>query len=144
MSLQKLDEIINMNRNEFIQNWIDKYYVEGADDETGNLDYLRAEGEKEHDISFLYGYSMNDLPLEEDTVKETDDKINEPIKEKENRNEYMKSYYEKNKIEIINKSCVKEKCEYCNRMVGHQNMFRHQKTKFCNSRRIHKQNMLIN
>ena len=38
------------NKDMFIENWINKYYEEGSDDELGNIDYLTAEAERE----FMY------------------------------------------------------------------------------------------
>jgi hypothetical protein len=39
-----------MNRDVFMNAWVNRYYVEDADDKTGNIDYLKAEGEKEYYI----------------------------------------------------------------------------------------------
>lgn len=76
---------------------------------------------------------MSEEILSEYTVKEEDEIIEKP--QKQNRAEYMKAYYAKNKTEIINKICSKEICEYCHRTVGHQNMIKHLKSKYCKTRR---------
>ena len=81
---------------------------------------------------------MSEEIFSEYTVKEEDIKP----KEKVNRNEYMKAYYAKNKLEIIKKICVKEICEYCNRSVAHQQLLKHQSSQYCKTRRIHKIEML--
>jgi len=66
---------------------------------------------------------------------------NEPIKnepeivEKKPHKEYMKEYYAKNKDVLIKKMMAKEMCPHCSRMVAHQQLFKHQKTKYCKSRR---------
>ena len=75
----------------------------------------------------------DDESIEEYTVKEEDIEI--VVKHKQNRAEYMKEYYAKNKTEIIKKICSKEVCQYCNRTVGHQNLIKHQKSKYCKTRR---------
>jgi uncharacterized protein (DUF1919 family) len=48
--------------------------------------------------------------------------------------EYQKEYYAQKKDVIKGKLMEKEKCPYCNRVVAHQNMFKHQKSKYCKSR----------
>lgn len=37
------------NKEKFINKWIEKYYHEDADDEYGNLDYVRAEAQREYE-----------------------------------------------------------------------------------------------
>lgn len=83
----------------------------------------------------------DDESLGEYTVKKDD--IKQP-KAKVNRNEYMKEYYAKNKVTIIGKICKKEQCEYCNRMVAHQQIMKHQKSQYCKTRRLHKLEMMNN
>lgn len=53
----------------------------------------------------------------------------------EQRKEYNKVYYEKNKDVIKSKVLKKVTCPLCNRQVNHQNLQRHQQTKLCLSRR---------
>jgi hypothetical protein len=53
---------------------------------------------------------------------------------KQNRNQYMKDYYKKNKDAILEKVMVKEQCPHCDRMIAHQQMAKHKKTKYCKSR----------
>lgn len=148
------------NRDVFMNAWVNRYYVKDAHDERGNIDYLKAEGEKEYYIQntgYESEYDFDDdeslgedtvkeedvkVPLREDTVKEED--IKKPPKEKVNRNEYMKEYYAKNKVSIIGKICKKEECEYCKRSVSHQQMMKHQKSQYCKTRRLHKLEMMNN
>ena len=54
--------------------------------------------------------------------------------EKEARKEYNKIYYATKKEEISKKLYAKEECQYCKRVVGHQQMPKHIKSKFCQSR----------
>ena len=75
---------------------------------------------------------MSNEIISEYTVKSDDDEIVQP---KPNRSEYMKAYYVKNKVEIIKKITAKEQCIYCQRMVGHQNLIKHQLSKYCKTRR---------
>jgi hypothetical protein len=55
---------------------------------------------------------------------------------KQNRNQYMKDYYKKNKEAILEKVMVKQECPYCSRVISYQQMMKHQKTKYCKSRLI--------
>ena len=47
------------------------------------------------------------------------------------KKEYNKKYYELNKQQIAEKLYTKEKCENCGRVVSHQNMQKHIKSKLC-------------
>jgi hypothetical protein len=53
----------------------------------------------------------------------------------EERRQYNKEYYAKNKKEILTKLFTKEECELCGRMVSHQNIFKHRTSSYCLSRR---------
>lgn len=44
---------------------------------------------------------------------------------------YNKSYYEKNRESILKKAQEKEACPTCGRMVSHENLRTHQKSKHC-------------
>jgi len=55
---------------------------------------------------------------------------------------YNKSYYEKNKDKIKAQIYKKETCNLCKRMVSHQNMPKHKKSKLCLNNRITDPNML--
>ena len=54
--------------------------------------------------------------------------------EKEARKEYNKNYYATKKAEISKKLYTKEECQFCKRIVGHQQMSKHIKSKFCQKR----------
>ena len=56
------------------------------------------------------------------------------LSEKEGRKEYNKNYYATKKEEISKKLYTKEECQFCKRIVGHQQMPKHIKSKFCQSR----------
>ncbi len=43
----------------FVNNWINKYYVEDCDDERGDKEFLRAEAEKEYYYSGGYEDNIN-------------------------------------------------------------------------------------
>ena len=58
-----------------------------------------------------------------------------PFKSKELEKEYNKKYYHENKAKIIEQMCKKEACPLCGRSVGHQNLIKHQQTKYCLTRR---------
>ncbi len=58
-----------------------------------------------------------------------------PYPDKAKQAEYQKEYYAKKKDIIKGKLMEKETCQYCGRCVCHQNMFKHQKSKYCLSRR---------
>ena len=49
--------------------------------------------------------------------------------------EYGKEYYKKNSKAILTKMLAKEECEHCHRIVAHQQMYKHQETKFCKKRK---------
>jgi hypothetical protein len=49
----------------------------------------------------------------------------------EQRKEYNKIYYEKNKDKIISKILTKVTCPHCNRKVNHQNLYKHSLTSIC-------------
>lgn len=51
--------------------------------------------------------------------------------DKEQRKEYYKSYYEKNKDRIINKALEKVECEFCHRVVSKGNILKHYETAIC-------------
>ena len=53
----------------------------------------------------------------------------------EERRQYNKEYYAKNKKEILTKLFTKEECELCGRMVSHQNIFKHRTSSYCLARR---------
>jgi hypothetical protein len=48
---------------------------------------------------------------------------------------YQKEYYQKNRKTILAKLSAIETCEFCNRKVNHQNIYKHQSTKLCLSHR---------
>ncbi len=52
----------------------------------------------------------------------------------EERRNYNKNYYEKNKKTICSKLFTKEACPICKRVVSHQNLRSHQKSSYCKSR----------
>ena len=52
-----------------------------------------------------------------------------------NRNEYYRNYYNSNKDKILSQLLQKVICPYCSRTINHQNLFKHQSTKLCKSRR---------
>ena len=80
----------------------------------------------------------DDESIEEYTVKTNDDEIKQVQTDSK---EYMKAYYMKNIIGIKQQRYSKEKCEYCNREVTHQQMMKHFKSKYCETRRkLKKQN----
>jgi hypothetical protein len=76
---------------------------------------------------------MTEEIISEYTVKETDEEI-KPI-EKKTTKEYNKEYYDKNKEVLLRKALTKEKCPHCDRTIAHQELFKHQKTKYCQKRR---------
>jgi hypothetical protein len=47
---------------------------------------------------------------------------------------YRKAYYQKNKAKIMAQVLAKEQCPICSRMINHQQMKRHQKSKSCCSK----------
>ncbi len=47
------------------------------------------------------------------------------------RKEYNKTYYLKNKTVIIGKGCTKVKCEFCDRLVIKNNLLKHQTLPIC-------------
>ena len=49
---------------------------------------------------------------------------------------YNKAYYQKNKDKIKAQISKKEACNLCNRMVSHQNIGKHKKSKICANNRI--------
>ena len=49
----------------------------------------------------------------------------------EERKIYNKTYYEKNKVKIIEKATSKVKCEFCQRSVIHNNILKHYKSEIC-------------
>ena len=53
----------------------------------------------------------------------------------EKRDEYNKKYYAENKAILAEKKATKETCQFCNRIVSHQNMMTHMNTKLCMKRR---------
>ena len=68
---------------------------------------------------------------------------NEDVKpQKIDRKQYSKDYYEKNKTVLLKKMLDKEKCKFCERMVCHQQLQKHQKSKYCKTRRLQKIEML--
>lgn len=76
-----------------------------------------------------------------ETIETTNETVEQQPKKEYHGNskEYMKEYYSKNK-ERISKMCAKkEVCEFCKRLVTHQNMPAHQRTKYCQNRRNDKQ-----
>jgi hypothetical protein len=63
------------------------------------------------------------------------------------RQQYNKDYYSKNKSTICAKLAEKEACSICGRMVNHQNIPRHLKTKKCMAKaeqQIDKENSIEN
>ena len=52
------------------------------------------------------------------------------------RRNYNKIYYEKNKDIIKGKLFTKVECPLCKRVVSHQNIRDHQKSSYCKSRTI--------
>ena len=50
------------------------------------------------------------------------------------RKDYNKSYYLKNKKEILQKACKKIQCEFCQRFVISNNFHNHQTTDICKRR----------
>ena len=52
-------------------------------------------------------------------------------KNKMDKKEYNRRYYEKNKATIASKLYAKVTCEKCGRCVSHQNLTKHQKTSKC-------------
>ena len=50
---------------------------------------------------------------------------------KQDRKEYLKEYYQKNKQRINTKACEKLQCEYCLRIVCRGAMETHVKSKLC-------------
>jgi len=56
-------------------------------------------------------------------------------------NEYYKTYYPLKKAEILEKAGRKENCEFCNRLVSHQNLTKHFKSSYCVVRRNIKNNI---
>lgn len=63
----------------------------------------------------------------------------DPAKQKE----YNDKYHRENKDKIKEKVCLKEACEHCGRIVQHQQMQKHQMTKFCEKRRKLKNKILL-
>ncbi len=55
--------------------------------------------------------------------------------DKEKQKEYNKQYHEKNKQKIEEQLGKKVECQFCKRSVRYQNLFKHQKTKYCADRR---------
>jgi len=51
--------------------------------------------------------------------------------DREQRKEYYKAYYEKNRDRIINKALEKVECEFCHRTVTKGNIFKHYETAIC-------------
>jgi len=56
-------------------------------------------------------------------------------KEPDNVKEYNKSYYERNKKKIIESMMIKEHCPMCNKLVSHQQINKHMKSKLCMRKR---------
>lgn len=50
---------------------------------------------------------------------------------KEAQKIYNKTYYEKNKKELLQKQLTKIECPLCNRMVAHMNLATHQQKRNC-------------
>lgn len=75
----------------------------------------------------------DDESIDEYTIKSDDFKV------KTDSKEYMKAYYLNHKAEIKQQRYCKEKCEYCNREITHQQMMKHYKSKYCQTRRKLKQ-----
>ena len=69
---------------------------------------------------------MTEETLTEYTVKSDDEEIKQM---KPDQKEYMKAYYINHKPDIKQQRYTKEKCEYCNREVTHQQMIKHYKSK---------------
>ena len=57
------------------------------------------------------------------------------LKDSENRKQYNKQYYEKNREALLQKGSKDEKCELCGRIVRYQNIQKHMKSNICISRR---------
>lgn len=53
----------------------------------------------------------------------------------EQRKEYNKKYYAEKKVIILGGMLKQEQCEFCNRYVAHQNMFKHQLSGICKRKR---------
>jgi hypothetical protein len=49
----------------------------------------------------------------------------------EERKEYNKTYYENNKVKIIQKGCEKMKCPFCERIIIKNNLLKHSKLEIC-------------
>ena len=49
----------------------------------------------------------------------------------EQRKQYNKDYYTKNKDKILKTALTKQKCDFCDRMVIKNNMLIHQKLNIC-------------
>lgn len=51
------------NKEKFINNWIEKYYHKDADDEYGNLDYVKAEAQREYEPIELDEWAGEEMEL---------------------------------------------------------------------------------
>ncbi len=56
-------------------------------------------------------------------------------KDCEKQKQYNKEYHEKNKQKLEEQLGRKVECQFCKRTVRYQNLFKHQKTKYCTDRR---------
>ena len=59
--LKKISQMFKSNREIFIENWINKYYDEEANDECGNIDYLTAEAEREFYYTIQYDVDASEM-----------------------------------------------------------------------------------
>ena len=67
-------------------------------------------------------------PPDSDNIVQSNKKVD--------RKEYYKQYYKDHKETILQKAAKKETCEFCNRSVEHQNIFKHMKSQYCKNRRV--------
>ena len=58
-------------------------------------------------------------------------KVTKQRKPKIDMKAYLKEYYKNNKEDILQSHSKKEECKICNRMIRHQHMAPHMKTKIC-------------
>ena len=59
----------------------------------------------------------------------------------EERKEYNKAYYTNNKDVILKKALKKVECQFCQKVVIYNNIYKHQQTKLCQRRQ--QKNILI-
>ena len=59
----------------------------------------------------------------------------------EERKNYNKTYYEKNKLNILTKACTKVECQFCQRKVSAYNLIKHYTLPIC--KRKSEQNLLF-